>query len=577
MDEPAELLLIKDQYELAFHALSRGLTAEEAGRTAEALKCYTNGQQHLLQGLQVPTWGQERAGGAVGWDKARRLQQRMRQTLATVNSHLSDLQTWGATAGERRGRLLSELPHDLYPELKLSAQPPPGSVRPLHPSTPATARTTAPVRPLRPAAPHRPALGPMASPWDQPPAYTPQPADGRRSLRSGAAARREEDELLFIPSGVQVFLVAPDGEVRSALCPGFLRIVTCRRQNKDSSAQSPSALLNVCGRVFPLAADTPVLLADSGVFMLPDALAETPGSFVGLVLSSELPAADREMFQDVLSQLVDLRVQGSDGAGAEVPNLSTKVPLGPSKRKPDEMLPNGETEKAPLPGWSEKMGRGILSGSMRLSQSFAKGAEATGRAIQKGGGKIRDRVTPEETPTVVSPRVTQGLETTQQVTGGAVRVSRFLVNGLSTVIGQVAEKMAPHVKKHGAKMVPESMKKNQDGRPSNLDGAKFVAVSSAKGLSAIWSSLETGAKLVCKSMATETVTTVKHKYGDEAAQATDTGLRSAANVGVAAYNIDNLGTIAIMNAVEKKTSKNSIEGPKEGPKDADTKEEHMKK
>lgn len=63
---------------------------------------------------------------------------------------------------------------------------------------------------------------------------------------------------------------------------------------------------------------------------------------------------------------------------------------------------------------------------MRLSQTFAKGAEATGRAIHKGGGKIRERVTPEETPSVVSPRVTRGLETTQQVTGGAVRVSRFL-------------------------------------------------------------------------------------------------------------------------------------------------------
>lgn len=58
----------------------------------------------------------------------------------------------------------------------------------------------------------------------------------------------------------------------------------------------------------------------------------------------------------------------------------------------------------------------------------------------------------------------------------------FTVNGLSTVVGHVAEKMAPHVKKHGAKLVPESMKKSQDGRPSKLDGAKFVAVSSVQGL-----------------------------------------------------------------------------------------------
>lgn len=47
--------------------------------------------------------------------------------------------------------------------------------------------------------------------------------------------------------------------------------------------------------------------------------------------------------------------------------------------------------------------------------------------------------------------------------------------------GHVAEKVAPHVKKHGAKLVPESMKKSKDGRASNLDGAKFVAASSVQG------------------------------------------------------------------------------------------------
>lgn len=56
------------------------------------------------------------------------------------------------------------------------------------------------------------------------------------------------------------------------------------------------------------------------------------------------------------------------------------------------------------------------------------------------------------------------------------------VDGLSTVAGRVVEKVAPHVKKHGPKLVPESMKKKNDGRPSNMDGAKHVAVSGVKGI-----------------------------------------------------------------------------------------------
>lgn len=65
----------------------------------------------------------------------------------------------------------------------------------------------------------------------------------------------------------------------------------------------------VCDWLYTLTPGTPVLLANSGIYMFPDTLAKTPGSFVGIVLSSELPADDRETFNDLLTQQVDLRFQ----------------------------------------------------------------------------------------------------------------------------------------------------------------------------------------------------------------------------------------------------------------------------
>lgn len=62
-----------------------------------------------------------------------------------------------------------------------------------------------------------------------------------------------------------------------------------------------------------------------------------------------------------------------------------------------------------------------------------------------------------------------------------LKFSIFLVNGVATVAGHMAEKMAPHVKKHGSKLVPESLKKKKDGQASKLDGAKFVAANSLQG------------------------------------------------------------------------------------------------
>ncbi|KAM8897791.1 spartin a isoform 3-T4 [Spinachia spinachia] len=522
MTEPAELLLIKDQYELAFHSLSRGLAAEEAGRREEALMFYRKGQQHLTQGLEVPTGG-ERHLGAV-WDTARHLQHRMRDTLKTVNTRVSEPETSELTKGCQRGRLLMDLPPNLYPDLTPCSQPPQSSLNHLYPTVPAaTPDATLTLQPSPSCCAWLQTL--PAAREDQPPAYTPQPTVGHRSVsygpaggglrpgsQTGAAGGRDENELLYVPSGVQMFFVAPSGQVSSLSHPGYLRIIKFDSQHKDSTAGKPSTFLHVCDWLFLLEAGTPVLLANSGIFMFPDTLSQTPGSYVGIVLSSELPSVHRETFQALLSELANLRVQGPEEEGSQVMNLSDKIPLGPMKAHEGLTVPTGEEEKPPLPGWSEKMAQGILTGATRLSIGLAKGAEATGRAINKGAAKLREHITPEETPSEVSPYVTKGLHAARQATGGAVRVSQFLVDGVSTVAGHVADKVAPHVKKQGSKLVPESMKKNKDGGPSNWDGAKFVAARSVQGFSTVWSSLETGAKLVGKSVTAETVTTMTYKF-----------------------------------------------------------------
>lgn len=62
----------------------------------------------------------------------------------------------------------------------------------------------------------------------------------------------------------------------------------------------------------------------------------------------------------------------------------------------------------------------------------------------------------------------------------AVNTLAVAVDGLCTIAGHVGRELAPHVKKHGAKLIPESMKKDKDGR-SNIDGAMVVAASGVQG------------------------------------------------------------------------------------------------
>lgn len=54
------------------------------------------------------------------------------------------------------------------------------------------------------------------------------------------------------------------------------------------------------------------------------------------------------------------------------------------------------------------------------------------------------------------------------------------MDGVCAVAGCVGRELAPHVKKHGGKLIPESMKKDKDGR-SNIDGAMVVAASGVQG------------------------------------------------------------------------------------------------
>lgn len=582
----ARLQVIKDGYERAFDCINTGLSEDEAGHKSQALELYKQGRQHLMRGISVPSQGNDCTGSS--WESARQMQKKMQETLQNITTRLAIIETSSALEpGPVPG--LSGTPGP-------AAAAPVGTSKGLYPSLPARETPERPAPPnllftsnaqpsgavggaSAPPLPLSPARKPVAQ-SEQPPAYSPQAADGHLSISYGTDTGEhslvgeefysntsnsspslqslgdEGEELLFLPNGVQIFFVTPDGQVSAPSYPGYLRLVKFTSEHSERMPNRPPAFLQVCDWLYPLmASDSPVLLCNTGVFMFPDMMAPSPGSYVGVVLSSELPAADRVLFQDLLSQMTDLRVQAPDEAADSV-NLSQKVPLAPQEEAAAASAEAGED--APLPEWSGKVASGILTGASWLSWGLVKGAEFTGKAIHKGASKLREHITPEDKPSHVSPTVTKGLHVAKQATGGAVKVSQFLVDGVCTVAGCVGRELAPHVKKHGEKLIPESMKKDKDGR-SNIDGAMVVAASGVQGFATMWTGLEVAAKNITSSVASETVTTVKHKYGSAAGQATDHAVNSAINVGVTAFNIDNLGIKAIVKRTGKQAAQAILE------------------
>ncbi|XP_063059174.1 spartin a isoform X2 [Engraulis encrasicolus] len=575
------LEVIQRHYEKAFECLNMGLSEDEAGHKATALMFYRLGRQHLLQGLEVPTHGEAGSAGAA-WDAARQMQLKMNETLSTITTRLAILDSTPP-----QGNVRTPSQH-LYPSLpavqtdSTSHSSAMAAARNLYPTVP---RIEPPLLPRLhlsgslldggevPSLPVSPMV-PLGVPGDQPPAYTPQASDGHLSLShgsdKGAAAALEDWELVekpqeeesqvvngeeafYLPQGVQIFFVAADGQVSAPSYPSFLRIIACTStQHGSQPLRHPPAYLQISSWLYPLYPDLPVLLSNTGVFTFPDTTASTPGSYVGVVLSSQLPSGDRARFQQYLSRLTLLRVQATDeDTSAEAIDLGEKIPIGG---------PGADGRN--LPEWSDRLAQNILAGASWLGRGLVKGGSAAGRAIHKGASSLRGHITPQETPAEVSPRVSKGLNVAREASGGAVKVSQFIVDGIATVADRVGKELAPHIKKHGSKLIPESLKRNKDGQ-SNMDGALMVASSSIQGLSTVWTSMETAAKCIGKSLATETVSTVRHKYGDEAGQAADTTVKSVTNIGMTAYNIDNMGLKAVLKTTGKQTAKEMVKKEEE--------------
>ncbi|XP_021493242.1 spartin isoform X2 [Meriones unguiculatus] len=561
--EPAEIKIIKEAYGKAFMFVNKGLNTDELGQKEEAKNYYKQGIGHLLRGISVGAAEPGRTGPA--WESARQMQQKMKETLQNVRTRLEILEKGLATSLRND---LQDVPK-LYPEFppkdtcKKSPEPESVGLAPQHAEVDGSP-SAAGAGPGAAAA-----AGP--SPAEAPPAYTPQAAEGHYTVSYGTDSGEfssvgedfyrnhsqpppletlglDADELILIPNGVQIFFVNPAGEVSAPSYPGYLRIVRFLDNSLDTVLNRPPGFLQVCDWLYPLVPDrSPVLKCTAGAYMFPDTMLQAAGCFVGVVLSSELPEEDRELFEDLLRQMSDLRLQ-TKGTSSEDVNLSHIVPCEPSS----------EEKSKELPEWSEKVAHNILSGASWVSWGLVKGAEFTGKAIQKGASKLREWIPPEEKPVEVSPAVTKGLHIAKQATGGAAKVSQLLVDGVCTVASCVGRELAPHVKKHGSKLVPESLKRDKDGK-SALDGAMVVAASSVQGFSTVWQGLECAAKCIVNNVSAETVQTVRYKYGHNAGEATHNAVDSAINVGVTAYNINNIGIKAMVKKTAKQTGHTLLE------------------
>ncbi|GFR73085.1 spartin-like [Elysia marginata] len=393
----------------------------------------------------------------------------------------------------------------------------------------------------------------------QPPAYDEDEltalGESLMMAESGSSATpANATELLSIPDGVQIFFISPNGLVSAPSYPAALHVVTFNRDSEQAASTGhvgpPPAFLYVGDWVYPLIPGTsPSLHTNYGAYIFPDVTTAQAGSAVGLMLPDNIPDA-RQQFESIIKNFT---VSESEVRGAEVTSGHEQAaPATGVKQVAEPEVVTGEEEDTST---ASKISKGILVAADWITWGVGKGAEKAGELMKVGSERLRRSSPATENPRKIDPRVQQGVKYARVATKGAVKVTGFIVNKLGEATVALAKQIAPHVRQHGEKIVPKSLKKENGSGKSTLDGVVKVAASGLQGFGTVFVGLEAAAKSLGKSLTQETVQVVTHKYGEEAGILTENTMYAAGHVAVTAYNVDNIGVKALAKRTAKETGK----------------------
>merc|ERR1711881_46205 len=294
---------------------------------------------------------------------------------------------------------------------------------------------------------------------------------------------REAEELFNLPDSVQIFFITASGKVSTFSEPSTLRIFRFKETREGSEANT---FIQVGGWTHPLIPGaSPVLEAGNGAFMFPDVYGEDEGSSVGIVIADDSPFNIDGYAQQQLAAALD-----------DLTALKKEEPL-----ENDQRL--------------GKIGGAIYKGAELLGKSMEKGAEKTTHLIEYVSEKQKAKIQPAEQDAKISPALKTTVKGAHYATMATVKVSGFVANrvgklskGLSNCL---AKKMEPQVT--GAVTTSTGGAKPKSSSMYNL-------VDAARGgllaYGTVYSSLEQSAKVLGKSVKSESVQVVEKKYGNEA-------------------------------------------------------------
>ncbi|XP_015921418.1 spartin isoform X2 [Parasteatoda tepidariorum] len=491
-DKQLELLeLIKNNHDEAYLYVSQGLAYQEQKQYSLATDMYRKGLDKINAALDVRC-DKEYCKGPK-WDNAKKLQEKMKKTSQLIRSQLQGISFDSAFANPP---YTPPEPFEMPPSYDEACE-------------------------------HDFVVVPRRSSY---------PVEVNGANHSDDKSRRnsaEVAELFCVPEGVQLFFVSYDGSVTTNSTQTSLYVYQFI-DNKDVEIKPP-AWLQIGSWTYPLIpGQSPALESSYGAFLFPN-VGNARDSAVGVVLPPSVSSEERAAFLQLLHQLTALkeerRIELKD---AEVQAEHTSSPSSPI---------------------SETISKGIVTGAEYLSAGIVKGAALSSDLIHKGATKARQRISPEDKPVVVDPRVREGLRIAHEASGCALKATGYLVRKLGDLTVSLGRQLAPHIREQSTKLLTSAFRRDPADAKDTVDGVLTVAAGGLQGFSTIYMGLENAARMLAYSLSAETVNIVGHKYGGEAGEVVGDAVSSIGNLALTTHNVQSLGVKSIAKKTAKDTGK----------------------
>jgi len=344
----------------------------------------------------------------------------------------------------------------------------------------------------------------------------------------------EAEELFLLPDCVHIFFVTNDGRVSTFSEPSTLRIFRFKSL-KSTSEITTDTFIQVGGWTHPLIpGKSPVLQAGNGAFMFPDVYGndEDGGAAVGVVIADDTPFNVDGEAQDALAK-----------------TLSDLTALRQGDPDPDGVDPDLKLGK---------IGKTLVKSAALVSKGLEKGAEKATTLIEYASEKQKAKSQPATEDVKVNPALKTTAKGAKYATTATVKVSGFVADR----VGNLSRKLADYLAKKAAKPVVSATGAGAGGGSDGVkkSSTKENLADAARGgilaYATVYDGLERSAKVLGNSVKTETVSVVKHQYGEEAGHAYGDSMSAAGNAAMTYMNIQSLGVKGLLKKTAKRTGKN---------------------